>query len=57
MNPVVLTESASALSTGFSAIASSVTSGINDVAPIALTVMGAMLVWRVGTRFFKSVAK
>lgn len=52
-----LSEASSALSTGFKAIADSVIAGIGEVAPIALTVMGAMLVWRVGVRFFKSVAK
>lgn len=56
MNPLV-EGAASSLATGFQQIATSVTSGINEVAPIALTVMGVMLVWRVGTRFFKSVAK
>lgn len=46
-----------AFSTGFTAIATQVTDGIATVAPIALGVMGALLVWRVGARFFKSVAK
>lgn len=57
MDVTVLNEAASTLSTGFEAIATSVTTGIGEVAPIALTVMGVMLVWRIGTRFFKSVAK
>lgn len=45
------------LTTGFQTIATSVTAGIGAIAPIALTVMGAILVWRVGAKFFKSVAK
>lgn len=54
---MVLSEASSSLATGFSSIASSVTDGISSVAPVALGVMGVMLVWRIGTRFFKSVAK
>lgn len=46
-----------AFTTGFQSIATQVTEGIATVAPIALGVMGALLVWRVGARFFKSVAK
>lgn len=45
-----------ALVTGFTSIATSITSGIEGVAPIALGVMGVLLVWKIGTRFFKSVA-
>ena len=54
MQPYAASE---ALTTGFTSIATSITSGIETVAPIALGVMGVMLVWRIGTRFFKSVAK
>lgn len=52
-----LMSASESLTTGFTSIATSVTDGIGNVAPIALGVMGVMLVWRVGTRFFKSVAK
>lgn len=48
---------ADTLQTGFQSIATSVGEGIGTVAPIALGVMGTMLVWRIGTRFFKNVAK
>lgn len=57
MNGVQVYSAAESMTSGFTAIASSVTEGISTVAPIALGVMGALLVWRVGTRFFKSVAK
>lgn len=57
MDTMVLTEASNALTTGFTSVASSITDGISSVAPIALGVMGVMLVWRIGTRFFKSVAK
>lgn len=57
MNEVMLLEASDALSTGFTAIATAVTDGIGKVAPIALGVMGVILVWRIGSRFFKSVAK
>ena len=57
MDVMVLTEATDALTTGFTSIATAVTDGIGKVAPIALGVMGVILVWRVGTRFFKSVAK
>lgn len=57
MNTDALVRSSSALSSGFSAIADSVIAGIGEVAPVALGVMGVMLVWRIGAKFFKSVAK
>lgn len=43
--------------TAFTAIAGDVTSGIASVAPIAIGVMGVMLVWSIGTKFFKKTAK
>lgn len=57
MDTAILSEASSSLAGGFQAIATSVSSGVGEVAPIALSVMGVMLVWRIGTRFFKSVAK
>lgn len=57
MNPEVLRSASDSLTGGFSQIATSITDGIGSVAPIALGVMGVMLVWKVGVKFFKSVAK
>lgn len=48
---------ADSLTTGFTSIATNIADGIGGIAPIALGVMGALLVWRIGTKFFKSVAK
>lgn len=31
--------------------------GLSAVAPLAIAVMGAFLVWRYGIKFFKSLAK
>lgn len=57
MNGVQVYSATEAMTSGFTSIASSVTEGISTVAPIALGVMGALLVWRIGSKFFKSVAK
>lgn len=57
MNVEIMAKASEGLTQGFTAIASSVTDGIGSVAPIALGVMGVMLVWRTGAKFFKSVAK
>lgn len=57
MNGVQVYSATEAMTSAFTSIASSVTEGISTVAPIALGVMGALLVWRIGSKFFKSVAK
>lgn len=57
MNVEIMAKASEGLTQGFTSIASSVTDGIGSVAPIALGVMGVMLVWRTGAKFFKSVAK
>lgn len=55
----LLTEGAGASSIGsaFSSIATEITTGIAEVAPYALGVMAAILIWKVGTRFFKNMAR
>lgn len=53
---VTLAESSTMIS-AFTSIANEVTTAIGSIAPIAIGVMGAMLVWRIGIKFFKSVAK
>ena len=45
------------MDTAFKAIQGDALSGIATVAPYAIAIMGAGLVWRIGSRFFKSVAK
>lgn len=47
----------SALTTAFSSVASDALSTISAILPIALPIMGAVLVVMVGIRLFKSVAK
>lgn len=44
-----------ALTTSFTSVASSLTDLIGDVLPIALPVVGGILVVRIGIKIFKSV--
>lgn len=46
-----------AMDTAFKAIQGDALGAIKTVAPYAIGIMGAGLVWRIGARFFKSVAK
>lgn len=46
-----------ALTTGFSTVASDALSAISAILPIALPVLGAVVVIMVGIRIFKRVAK
>lgn len=38
-------------------VATQATDVIADVAPVGITIMGAFLVWNLGVRFFKSIAR
>lgn len=51
------TETSTAMETGFTAIKTDVLGGLAKIAPIALGVFGAFLVWKYGKKFFSSVAK
>lgn len=44
-----------ALTTSFTSVASGLTGIIGDVLPIALPVVGAMIVVRIGIKIFKNV--
>lgn len=60
MNGVyALAESATttAMSTAFEALKGDALTALATVAPFAIAVMGAFLVWRYGIRFFKSMSK
>lgn len=46
-----------AMTTVFTSVAGSITDGLASVAPIAVPVMGAYLVWRYGVKFFKGLVK
>jgi hypothetical protein len=45
----------SALTTGFTTIASDMQSGLAQIVPIALPVLGGILLIRYGIRIFKSI--
>jgi hypothetical protein len=46
----------SAMVTALTAIKTDSLGAIADVAPIAIAIMGAFLVWKYGVKFFKSIA-
>lgn len=46
-----------AMTSAFSEIQGTMLSGIGAIAPIALVVVGAVLLWKFGIKFFKSIAK
>jgi len=46
-----------AMETALTAVKTDSLAALADVAPIAIAIMGAFLVWRYGIRFFKSLAK
>lgn len=48
---------ASSMDTAFKAVQGDAMSAIGTVAPYAIGIMGAFLVWKIGSRFFKSVSK
>lgn len=55
--PVVLEGASSALVEAVTAVAGQMTGALGDILPIALPVMGAILVVRYGMKVFKSFAK
>lgn len=57
MDQAVFSVASSSMTDAFSTVASNMTSGINELAPLAIGVAGVVLLWRFGTKFFKSVAK
>lgn len=48
---------AEAVGTALGTVASDILAVITSVAPVALSVAGAFLVWRYGMKFFKSISK
>lgn len=52
-----LTAVSSTVVEGLQGVATQATSVIGEVAPIGITIMGAFLVWNLGVRFFKSIAR
>jgi len=43
--------------TALSGVAADITATITGVAPVAIGIVGAFLVWKYGIKFFKSVSK
>ena len=48
---------AESVSTALGLVASDILATIAAIAPVALTIAGAFLVWKYGMKFFKSVSK
>lgn len=46
-----------AVGTALKAVATECTAVLGAVAPVALTVAGAYLVWKIGIKFFKGLVK
>lgn len=46
----------SSMGTAFQSMSGDIVSGVGTVAPYALTVLGAFLVWKYGKNFFKGLA-
>lgn len=48
---------AAAVSGALQTVATDVLASIGTIAPVALSIAGAFLVWKYGMRFFKSISK
>lgn len=57
MSQVALTSASAGVVSALTTTAGEITTTITGVAPVALGVVGAFLVWRYGVRFFKSLSK
>ena len=55
--PQVYSAATSSITESLNGLATQVTGAIGEIAPIAIPVMGVFLIWKLGTRFFKGVAK
>ena len=53
----VYSAATSSITDSLSGLAGQVTSAIGEVAPIAVSIMGVFLIWKLATRFFKGFAK
>lgn len=58
MNEMVVYSAATdSITDSLSSLAGQVTGAIGEIAPIAVSIMGVFLIWRLGTKFFKNFAK
>lgn len=55
--PQVYSAASASITESLSGLATQVTGAIGEIAPTAITVMGVFLIWRLGVKFFKGVAK
>lgn len=51
------TGQSAAIATAFSSVQSDAMAALTAVAPIAIAVFGAFLVWKLGKKFFSAIAK
>lgn len=52
----VYSSSSDALNTAFTSLAGQIVESLDAIAPIAITIVGAFLIWKFGIKFFKSLA-
>lgn len=52
-----MTETQTAMQTALTTVQTDAIGALGIVAPIAIVIMGAFLVWRYGIKFFKGLAK
>lgn len=57
MNSVFLEAGALGIGSSFGTMAETIKSGIGEVAPYALGVLGLFLAWKYGAKFFRSLSK
>jgi len=59
MNPMVLFEGgqAASIAAAFETVQSDALAALTAVAPVAIAIFGAFLVWKLGKKFFSSIAK
>ena len=57
MYGILLNEIDASFSTAFTAIQTDAMSALTTIAPIAIGVFGAFLVWKLGKKFFSQIAK
>ena len=55
--PQVYSAASESIVTSLTGLSTQVTGAIGEIAPTAITVMGVFLIWRLGVKFFKGVAK
>ncbi len=52
----VYSASSDALSSAFTDLSGQIVESLDKIAPIAITIVGAFLIWKFGIKFFKNLA-